>query len=345
MSFRNWVSVVTLVLLALIIYFSRHEIVKAWDLLGTVNLWILALIIPGQILVYFAAGEMMFSYLRRKKAISHVSPVDQGIMALEMNFVNHTLPSAGVSGISYMTWRLSKIGIPPARAAAAQLVRYVMGFVAFITLLLVAVAAITLDGNINRWIILISGMVVFMMLGITVLLVFVIGSRIRMEKVATWVARMINRIVRRITFGRKKNIINDTTVLKFFDEMHEEYVLLRRDYKALFQPYLWGLAFNALDVLLFMITFWALGTPVNPAAVLIAYGLASIAGFIIVTPGGAGAYEAIMVSFLASTGVQPGVAIAGILLTRVAVLIGTIGMGYIFYQRTILKYGKSKPTL
>ena len=54
----------------------------------------------------------------------------QARMALELNFVNHTLPSGGVSGISYMTWRLGKLGVSPGRAASAQVVRYVAGFIA-----------------------------------------------------------------------------------------------------------------------------------------------------------------------------------------------------------------------
>ena len=342
MSFRSWASVITLLLLALVIYFSWPEIVRAKELLGQVNLWILALLIPVQILVYFAAGEMVFSYLRRKKAISHIPPAEQGIMALELNFVNHTLPSAGVSGISYMTWRLSKLGISPARATAAQLVRYVTGFAAFVALLIVALIAITLDGEINRGMILISGLIVTFMIGGTIGLVFIVGSQRRIERFAAWATRTINLVVRKLTLGKRKRVIKSRVIIEFFTEIHDEYLILRRDRKSLLAPFLWGLAFNALDVLLFVITFWALGTPVNPAPILIAYGLASIAGFIVITPGGAGAYEAIMVSFLATAGIPAGTAIAGILLTRIAVLAGTIILGYLFYQRTLLKYGRAK---
>jgi uncharacterized membrane protein YbhN (UPF0104 family) len=66
-----------------------------------------------------------------------------------------------------------------------------------------------------------------------------------------------------------------------------------------------------------------------------------VAGFFVVTPGGAGAYEAIMVAFLAIAGLDQGTSIAGILLTRVIILLGTIGFGYLFYQHAILKYGRS----
>ena len=98
----------------------------------------------------------------------------------------------------------------------------------------------------------------------------------------------------------------------------------------------------AMDAGLFVITFFALGEPVNPAPILIAYGVASLASFVVLTPGGAGAYEAIMVTFLAVAGLASGVAITGIVLTRVIVLLGTIIFGYIFYQRSLIAYGKRR---
>ena len=47
-----------------------------------------------------------------------------------------------------------------------------------------------------------------------------------------------------------------------------------------------------------------------------------------------------MVAFLAASGVTPEVAIAGTLLARVTLLSGTILFGYVFYQLTVIKYGK-----
>ena len=73
---------------------------------------------------------------------------------------------------------------------------------------------------------------------------------------------------------------------------------------------------------------------------LIGYGVAGLASLAAFTPGGAGVYEAIMIIFLSMTGVSAEVAIAGIVLTRVILLTGTILFGYIFYQNALWKYGK-----
>ena len=335
-------SIVTLLFLAIIVYSARHEIVKAWELMGQVNLWILALLIPLQVISYFIGGEMMFSYLREKKVIDHIPVWKQARMALEMNFVNHVLPSAGVSGISYMSWRMKRYGISPGRATLAQLIRFVAGFAAFIVLLLVSLFVIAVDGDINRWIILFSALLIGAMVGSTILAIFILSSSRRTKRSAQWIGRAINAVVRTVTFGYKKNILAHSKVEHFFNEIHDDFLSVKREKKLLLRPFLWGLVFNVVEVAMFVSTFYAFGVVVNPAPILIAYGLASLAGFAIATPGGAGAYEAIMVSFLTLAGAQPGVAIAAVLLTRVILLLGTILLGYVFYQDALLRYGKRK---
>jgi len=340
MSFRAWLSVITLVFIGIIIYFSRHELVHAWELLGRVNGWILLLLIPGQLLVYYAGGEMIFSYLRAKKSIDKVQPMELARMSLEMNFVNHVLPSGGVSGISYMTWRLGKFGVSAGRATMSQVVRFAAQFAAFITLIALAVIAVTIDGNINRWIILVSSILVSSMIGMIFGCIYLINSTRRIEQFGNWLTRTVNRFVKRVTFGHKRKVLDHTQVEAFFKEIHHDYLALKQDKGILLKPYIWGLVFTLADVSLFVITFWALGVTVNPAPILIAYGVAALAGFFVITPGGAGAYEAIMVAFLAVAGLSGGIAIAGIVLTRVILLLGTIVFGYVFYQLALVKYGK-----
>src|SRR5690606_12011737 len=65
-SFRTWLSIFTGVILVVLVITLWPEIEKAFAYLGQVNLWILALLIPAQILSYIATGEVLFSYLRRR---------------------------------------------------------------------------------------------------------------------------------------------------------------------------------------------------------------------------------------------------------------------------------------
>ncbi|MDB5176777.1 MAG: rane protein of unknown function [Candidatus Saccharibacteria bacterium] len=339
MSFRAWLSLITVVFLVVILFLSRHELFRAWELLGQVNIWILLLMIPLQILVYYAGGEMIFSYLRGKGQIKKVKRRTLIRIALEGNFVNHILPSGGVSGVSYLTWRLGHLGIQPGRATMAQVVRHAANFLAFAVLLLIALFAVTLDGTINRWIILASATLFGIIALSFLLLVYLLSSKRRIDMFAEKIYKFINLVTRKVTFGRKRKLVKQDVIEDFLNDMHKDFLELRHDKKLLIQPFLWGIVYTIGDAGLFMIAFWALGEIFNPAPILIAYGVASLVGFVVLTPGGAGAYEAIMVTFLAFAGIAGGVAIAGILLARIMILLGTIIFGYIFYQQALSIHG------
>lgn len=333
-------TVVTLIIMALIVYVSRHELAKAWALLGQADTRLLLLLIPFQIIVYFAGGEMIFSYLRRKKLIRHISRFEQTRIALELNLVNHIFPSGGISGISYTTWRMYHLGVSSSRATFAQLVRYVAGFVSLMILLVVAVVILALDGQVNRYIVASSFLLVLIVVLLTAGLVIVLSSEIRMGKTARGMTRLINGIVRRLTLGRVTHLLKREQVERFFTEMHGDFRELAADKRLLISPLVWGAIYAIFDILMFMTAFWALGASVNPAILLVGYGVAGLAGLVAFTPGGAGVYELIMIFFLTMAGVGAEVAIAGIVLTRAILLTGTIVFGYVFYQQALWKYGK-----
>lgn len=343
-SVRTWISLVTFLLIAVLLYATRHELVEAWNLMSRVNLWILALFIPVVIASYLVSGEMLFSYLRQKKLVNHLSSLSLMRLSLEMNFVNHALPSGGASGVSYMTWRMSKLGVTASKATSAQMVRFVAGFAAFSALLLMAVLMITIDGDVNRWIILVSSTLVGLMVAATAVGIYMINTPARVRVVAEKASRFVNRITYKLTRGKKRVLLREATAVDFLSDMREDYLELRRNKNLLWRPFWWGIVFTLLDVLMYWIAFWSLGEVVNPAPILIAYGLATVAGFAVVTPGGSGAYEALMVMFLAVAGIAQGVAIAGIVLARVLILITILLVGYAFYQHAIVKYGKPTDT-
>jgi uncharacterized protein (TIRG00374 family) len=339
MSFRGWLSLVTVVLLAVILFASRHELMSAWRVLGHVDLWILILMVPMQLLVSFTGGQMIFSYLQSKGSMGKVSWLARIRLALEGNFVNHILPSGGVSGVSYLTWRLGLYKIPPGRATMAQVVRHAATFMGFAALLLIALFAVTLDGTLNRWIILASatlfGLIAFSIL----LLVYLLNNLRRIEWFAETMYRGLNFIARKVTFGKKRKWLQKENIESFLVEMHGDFLELKRDKRLMIRPLIWGIIYTLGDVALFMIAFWSLGEVFNPAPILIAYGVATLAGLFVLTPGGAGAYEAIMVTFLAFAGISSEVAIAGTLLARVIILLITVVFGYVFYQHALTTNG------
>lgn len=338
MSTRRVLSLGTLVLVAVLLYLSRHELVEAWRLLQTVDLAILAFIIPLQMLSYYAAGAMVFSYLKQKKAVQG-SAVELAKVSLELNFVNHILPTGGVSGASYMTWRLRHLGVGAGRATLAQVVRFAATFSSFLALLLVALVVITLDGNITRVTILVTSGIASTIVFGTLFVGYIINSRERLQSFSRMLTRLVNGVWRRL-LRRKTALLHADKVTAFFEELHDDYLVLKREPRLLVRPFLWGLVYNLAEVSMFFVAFWALGTPVNPAPLLIAFGVATIAGFFVVTPGGAGGYELVMIAFLSSTGIPQGAVVAAVLLARTLLILGTIISGSVFYYLALEKYGK-----
>lgn len=344
MRLRTWISISTLVLIAIILFFSRHALERAWVLLGTVNLWMLVLIIPLMALGYYATGEMIFSYLRQKNLVGHVSPLSLIRISMEINFVNHVFPSGGVSGISYTNWRLSKIGVQSSKVTMAQVVRFSMSMLAYTAMIMLAVLMVTIDGSVNRWIILVSSTLATGMLALIIGLMYLMGGQGRMKNFASISSRLINKMAKKISFGKISRVVVAENVEKHLQELHEDYDGLMRDKKLLLKPFLWGVVVALADIMIYYVGFLSLGIHVNPAPILIGYTIATLAAFAFVTPGGAGAYETIMATVLAISGIAQGAAIAGVVMIRAILLIVTIAGGYALYQHALIKYGKDDDT-
>lgn len=341
-SGRSWLSLVTFLLIIILIVTARHELVVAWKLLEKVNIFILLLLIPVQFASYYANAEIFFNYLRSRGQLKKTSHLEAAGMALELNFVNHIFPSGGVSGISYMVWRLGKLGVAPGQATMAQLMRYVVQLSSFAFLLVIALIAATFENRTSNWVVVMVSVFVTSMVFLVIFGSYLVGSEKRMNNFAHWFTRTVNLIVRKVTFGRKDKVLQLGKVETFFMEFHDDFMVLKRDKRLLIKPIIWSFIFNIVDVMLFVISFWALGIDVNLAVLLIAYGAAASAGFLMLTPGGAGAYEAIMVTVLSAGGMHPGAAVAGVVLTRATLMVGTLLTGFIVYHQALKKYGKPK---
>jgi uncharacterized protein (TIRG00374 family) len=340
MSFRTWVSIITVILLALVVFFGRHEIIHAWHLIGRVNILILLLMLPVQIFSYFAIGSMIFSYLRSKGDLKTTSRLSMARMSLELNFVNHIIPSGGAAGFTYLGWVLGRHGVSAGRAAMAQIVRFSLTFISFILLLILAVFILTLDGRVNRAMITVSLVLVFTTTVAAIAAVYVIGNKRHITKFSNWIVKTVNRIVRKFTRGKKPALLKTEKIESFFLELHEDFLEIKRDKRILITPSIWAILANIADVILFVIAFGSLGVWVDPAILFVAFGVAGLASAVSITPGGAGIYEAVMIAFLVTSGVPPAEAIAGTILARVILLLGTILFGYVFYQMSIIRYGK-----
>lgn len=339
-GFRFWLNIVTFILIGVILWLARDNLVEAWHLLGKVNIWILLLIIPIQFASYYASTEIFFTYLRARGKLKQISPFNATAIALEFNFVNHVFPSAGVSGASYMIWRLGKLGVSAGQAAMSQIINYLMLGGTFMAMMVLALIWAVIENRAANWIVMATTIAVMMLVSVVIFGSYLVSKQQRLMSFSDWLTSQTNKLVANLSFGRKKRVLEREKMRAFFTDFYLDFRAISSNKAVLRGPIIWGFISNILDVLLVAVAFWALGGMVSIPILLIAFGAAAVGSFLVVTPGGVGAYEALMVSVLVAGGLDGGVATAGVLLARVILVLGTILCGVFAYQVALNKYGK-----
>lgn len=336
MKIKLWINIATFAAIILVIIFARHDIALAIAKMETLNLWVLALMVPAQAFAFFAVAKVYDHFFRATG-----SPLPMKTLmpaAIELNFVNHIFPSGGVSGFSYLTLRLRHDDISTAKSTLAQLVRFILAFVTFIGLLLVALLLLAIENRANRFIILVASALTFTILFATVSVVYIVGSEYRIRDFTRGLGRFLNRAIHIVRRGHPETI-NLKNVERTFSELHHDYMLIRGDLGKMKGAVLWALIANIAEIGLIYIAFVAHGAWINPGALIIAYAFATVAGLLAILPGGVGVYEPLMATTLLSAGVSGSLALSATLVSRVVVLALALGSGYILYQRTLRRYG------
>ena len=335
-SGRFWVSAATFAIVGLLVAGAWSEVVDAVRSLSRVNLGVLALLVPIQLASFWVTGETLFSFLRARGELKGMHPLAAVRMSLEFNFANHMLPSAGAAGIAYTSWKLGTLGVNPSRATLAQLVRFAVTFASFSLLLLAATAWLVFGEHAPPLVVWAAGLVgVIAILGI-VLGLWLFRRRRALHRFAGAISGIANRALRLV---RSRRRVDPIVLVRFLDGMFLELREVVSSPRTLVVPFLWSFLVNIADSSLFIVALLAFGITADPALVFVAYGLATLASIVVVTPNGLGAYELAMVLTLVSGGLPEGETIAAIVLARVVLLLGTIVFGWGFYQHSVITSG------
>ena len=346
---KKVLSVITLLLVAFIAYQAftgevelNGQMMPMWDALvysfQHLNPWILLLLIPEQILMYYAAGQIYFAFLKQRKNFK-ITQAKLTRISLEINFVNHALPSGGASGIAYLVWRLKDMGVTAGQISFIHILRYAICALAntaqtFIAIAIVLFAGCVLPGK--HWTL---GLAALVALGIQ-LLVLTICLIVRKQKRIDWLSdkatKFVNGIMRKISRGKKRKILKENTISKFFGDLRGDYLNMQRNKKILWKPAVWGAFYSFLELATYWVVACSLGHPEVLPQVMIAEGVASVVGTVMMTPGGLGGYEGAMVLIMVATGVAPSVAMITVIVTRICVLLGTVLSGWGFYQHALM---------
>ncbi len=328
------ITLITFAALAILIYAVRDQIVSTIENLKNVNSWPLLLMIPLQVTNYDAYTRLYRNILALLD--EHIDYKPMFGIQLELNFVNHILPSGGVSGFSYFGVRMREHNIAAGKSTLVQFMRFILIFISFQALLLLGLLMLAFSGDVNNFVLLISGALITLLVVSTFGMAFILGSKERIRSFSTFITKLINKF---INLFRRKNpeTISIERVRKVFTDLHENYLILRRNYSGLKRPLLFSFIANLTEVLTLYVVYIAFGQWVNPGAVILAYAVANFAGLISFLPAGVGIYEALMTAVLAASGVPAGISIPVTATYRIISMSIQLIPGYILYYRNLHK--------
>ena len=342
---RRILSLLTLALVIFVVYKARDQIASAVDYLAAANIWVVLLIIPEQLFMYYCLGQMFFSYLHHKKGFKKVSPWTLSRVSFEINFVNHAIPSGGIAGLGYTAWRLKQLGSSIGQTSFAYILRYVITILANQTQVLIALAFLVVTGGIAAGAWWIVWLALALSLGITavmVVLMVIVSSRKRIDWFTKISEKVCNKVVKTLTRGRKTRAFPTGTIEQYFLDIHQNLLSARRHKSILIKPIIWGIIYNFLECATFWIIGISMGHPEILPHVMVGVAIASVVGSVIPLPGGVGGYEGTMIFIMTSLGLDLALVTAVVITTRVLVLVGTIVSGYGFYQHAISKLGQKE---
>lgn len=335
-DFKFWLNVLTIVALIILVVISRHQVAEAFKKLSDLNSSALLLMIPLQLLNYYAVARLYKDYfvsqgesLPTKRMYS---------IALELNFVNHVFPSGGVSGFSYLNLRLKQSGIGSAKSALAQILRFGLTFISFLVLLFLGMFILAFRRHTSPLTMLIGSSLAFLTLIGVLVSIFIISDENRIRGFVSFLPKVLNRIVG-IFRRRKPDIISIPKVERVMTDLHKDYVILSKDWRQLQRPFWWALLINVTDIATIYMVYIAFGSLINPGALILSYGIANFAGLIAVLPGGVGVYEGLMTATMASAGVDKALALSATVVYRVLNMLLFLPVGYVLYHRVIKRTG------
>ncbi len=341
LSARSILTILTLILVAIVIWKNFDDIKEAINHLGETNIFVLLLLIPEQLFMYYCCGQMFFSYMAAKKGAKKVPAWELMRVSLELNFVNHAVPAGGFGGLGYITWRLSKFGATPGQTSFMYALRYIITICANQLQTIVAILFLLLFGTVpdhGKWVILATIIISAAIVG-GIAIILVVASNLKwIHAFSKHITQFCNFMVRKITFGKKRVIIKYEIVDKYLTDIHGDLMMARRHKRMLIRPILWGIVYSFLEIATYWVVAISLGYPGLLPQIMIGEAIGSVLGAIIPY----GLYELGMAGIMSQLGVELSLAGTIVVMTRVIVLGSTILSGYGFYQNAISKIGKDK---
>lgn len=275
---RTVISILTFVLVGVVIYENWGGFVETFENLNRANIFVILLLIPEQLFMYYACGQIFFSYLESKYH-KYFEKKEKLKISTELNFVNRAVPAGAVGGLAYLTYRLKPYGVTAGQASFLYIFRFAVTTVVNYAQALIAILILLVLGSIPEnaiwiiWVSLLMNMGVFLILG---LVIYVASSKKRIDWVASLIDKLQARLAKGTTFGKKKNFVKRNQVHEYFMSIHECVVTAKKDKKALVKPTLWGFAYSMCEIGVYWIVAAAMGRPEILPVILVGEAIGSV---------------------------------------------------------------------
>lgn len=332
-SFRTVLSIATVILVGYVIYQNWPDILDTFDHLSETNGFVLLLLIPEQLFMYYACGQIFFSYLNKKNH-KKFSKKEMLKISVELNFVNHAVPAGGLGGLAYLTYRLHQFDITAGQSSFLYIFRYAVTTVVNYFQALIAVIFLVIFGLIPAeamWIIPVALLMNFGVFALLVFIVFVASSKKRIEWFAKKISSLSGLVAKIFTFGHKREIIAHERISNYFLDIHGSVEIAKRDKKTLRSPLLWGFVYSFCEIATYWIVAISLGRPELLPFILVGEAIGSVFDGIVPY----GLYELGMAGVMIALGVDFPTATIVTVMTRVFALVFTIITGTVPYYKVI----------
>ena len=333
-SFRTVLSILTVILVGWVVYQNWPDIKETFEHLSETNGFVLLLLIPEQLFMYFACGQIFFSYLKHRKNVQQFTDKEILTISTELNFVNHAVPAGGLGGLAFLTYRLSPYGVTAGQASFLYIFRYAITTVINYIQALIAILILLMFHLIPHNAMWIIPVALLMNLGVFFFLwfvIFVASSMKRIEIFSKVITKIMNTAVTIVTFGHKIEAVEHAKIHKYFLDIHESVMIAKKHKKYLKAPAMWGLIYSFLEIGTYWIVAISLGRPELLPYIMVGEAIGSVFDGIVPY----GLYELGMAGVMIALGVDFPTATIVTVMTRVITLLFTIASGSIPYYKAI----------
>ena len=333
-SFRTFLIVLTAILVGYVVYKNWPDILETVNHLGDANVFVLLLMIPEQLFMYYACGQIFFSYLKTQHNVKKFTNKQVLRISTELSFVNHAVPAGGLGGLAFLTYRFAPHNVSAGQASFLYLFRY--GLTTAINYLQALIAiifllALDLIPEGAKWII---PLALLMNVGVFValwLVIYIASSKKRIEFFSKLVNKVSSIFIRIVTFGKRKWIVQYDKISSYFTDIHENVQIAKENKRFLKKPALWGLIFSFFEVGTYWLVAISLGRPELLPYIMVGEAIGSVFDGIVPY----GLYELSMAGVMIALGVDFPTATIITVMTRVIILLFTIAAGSIPYYKAI----------